>query len=291
MKKILVTGATGLLGKSLVPRLKKINAKVYTQSLKSPGSDFMLDLSDRDKVHNTLNNIMPNIIINLAALTNVDYCEEHPNDAFLANSCSVVNIVSWILKTKKVCFLIHISTDHLYDGIGPNLENAINIKNVYALSKYSGEIAASLIPSTIIRTNFLGHFELSKSKNFVDWLYNALKRQEEIQLFSDIFFSPLALTTLIDMLILIIEYQPIGTFNLGSNEGMSKAQFGFYFANKLNLISDNIKEVKSENIEFLKASRPKDMRMNSKKFEKLMNIKLPTLSEEIDKLVKLYEYE
>jgi len=291
MKKILVTGATGLLGKSLIPRLKKINAKVYTQSLKSPGSDFMLDLSDRDKVHNTLNNIMPNIIINLAALTNVDYCEEHPNDAFLANSCSVVNIVSWILKTKKVCFLIHISTDHLYDGIGPNLENAINIKNVYALSKYSGEIAASLIPSTIIRTNFLGHFELSKSKNFADWLYNALKRQEKIQLFSDIFFSPLALTTLIDMLILIIEYQPIGTFNLGSNEGMSKAQFGFYFANKLNLISDNIKEVKSENIEFLKASRPKDMRMNSEKFEKLMNIKLPTLSEEIDKLVKLYEYE
>jgi dTDP-4-dehydrorhamnose reductase len=77
----------------------------------------------------------------------------------------------------------------LYDGIGPHLENSINIKNVYALSKYSGEIAASLVPSTIIRTNFLGHFELSKRKNFADWLYNALKKQEEIQLFSDVFFS------------------------------------------------------------------------------------------------------
>jgi dTDP-4-dehydrorhamnose reductase len=291
MKKILVTGATGLLGKSLVPRLKKIDAKVYTQSLKSPGSDFMLDLSDRDKVHNTLNNIMPNIIINLAALTNVDYCEEHPNDAFLANSCSVVNIVSWILKTKKVCFLIHISTDHLYDGIGPNLENTINIKNVYALSKYSGEIAASLVPSTIIRTNFFWRFDLSKRKNFVDWLYDALKKQEEIKLFSDVFFSPLAISTLIDMLFLIIEYQPVGTFNLGSNEGMSKAQFGFYLANKLSLSSDKIKEIKSETAEFLSASRPKDMRMNSNKFENLMNLKLPTLTEEIDKLVKAYKYE
>ena len=162
MKKILVTGATGLLGRNLVPRLKKIDAKIYTQSLRSPGSDFILDLSERDKVHKTLDSIMPNIIINLAALTDVDHCEENPNDAFLANSCSVVNIVNWILKTKKACFLIHISTDHLYDGIGPHLENSINIKNVYALSKYSGEIAASLVPSTIIRTNILGHFELSK---------------------------------------------------------------------------------------------------------------------------------
>ena len=66
-----------------------------------------------------------------------------------------------VLREFKDIFLIHISTDQLYSGEGPHIENKINPLNVYALTKRLGEIEASKVPSSILRTNFVvSHYRI-----------------------------------------------------------------------------------------------------------------------------------
>jgi dTDP-4-dehydrorhamnose reductase len=276
---ILVTGSTGLLGSSLVPYLSKIGYRIITQS-RSIGADVIIDMTDYDNVSKKLNQINPNIIINLISHTSVEECEENPNLAYLANTKVVENIANWI-SINNTCHLIQISTDHLYDGIGPHIEKNVNLTNIYALTKYSAEIAASKVSSTILRTNFVGKSKTIKRESLSDWVYNSLTFRKKVQVLSDVLFSPLSIKSLIEIINKVIELRPIGVFNVGSNEGMSKSKFDFLLAKYLCLDSSNMEEIESNKATFLKAYRPKDMRLNNTKFELQLNIKLPKLKDEI----------
>ena len=80
-----------------------------------------------------------------------------------------------------------------------------------------------------------------------------------------------------------------GTFNLGSDNGMNKADFAFNFATALNLSTSNMKRVKVSDVKFLNAYRPKNMIMNLNKFKQKFNVKLPKLIEEIEFVAKDYK--
>jgi dTDP-4-dehydrorhamnose reductase len=287
MNKILVTGATGLLGSSLVPYLKKIGYEVVTHA-KTLQADLISDLANRVKTHEILERIQPNIIINLVSLTNVELCEEQINLAYLTNTRSVENLVDWIKITKSNCYLVQISTDHVYDGIGPHNEDNVTISNNYAFSKYAGDLAAQRISSTILRTNFIGRSQVSSRESLTDWVYNSMINGRQIQVLSDVYFSPLPITTLVKMIELIVQKKPIGIYNLGSNNGMSKADFVFRFAETLKLPINNITRIDSSRAKFLKAYRPKDMRMDCSKFENALGVKLPNLHDLIQPLTEEY---
>ena len=81
----------------------------------------------------------------------------------------------------------------------------------------------------------------------------------------------------------------VGIFNIGSNNGMSKADFAFLFANNLNLKNDNMKVISISDAKFIKTYRPKDMRLNLEKIETSMLISLPILADEITRVCKDYE--
>lgn len=288
MNKILVTGATGLLGSSLVPYLKKIGYEVVTHA-KTLQADLISDLANKVKTNEILEIIQPNIIVNLVSLTNVELCEEQINLAYLANTRSVENLVDWIKITKSNCHLVQISTDHVYDGIGPHNEDNITISNNYAFSKYAGDLAAQRISSTILRTNFIGRSQVSSRESLTDWVYNSMINGKQIQVLSDVYFSPLPITTLVQMIELIAQKKPIGIYNLGSNNGMSKADFVFRFAQSLKLPINNITRIDSSQAKFLKAYRPKDMRMDCSKFENTLGVKLPNLHDLIQQLTEEYD--
>jgi len=288
MNKILVTGATGLLGSSLVPYLKKIGYEVVTHA-KTLQADLISDLANKVKTHEILERIQPNIIVNLVSLTNVELCEEQINLAYLANTRSVENLVDWIKITKSNCHLVQISTDHVYGGIGPHNEDNVTISNNYAFSKYAGDLAALRISSTILRTNFIGRSQTSSRESLTDWIYNSMINGKQIQVLSDVYFSPLPITTLVQMIELIVQKKPIGIYNLGSNNGMSKADFVFRFVESLKLPINNIKRIDSSQAKFLKAYRPKDMRMDCSKFENALGVKLPNLHDLIQQLTEEYD--
>jgi dTDP-4-dehydrorhamnose reductase len=99
------------------------------------------------------------------------------------------------------------------------------------------------------------------------------------------------LSRLVEMIELSITKKPIGTFNLGSRFGMSKATFAFKFAQALALDETCLTPMDSVEATFLKTTRPKDMRMNSSKFELSMGVVLPSLAHEIECVARSYRAE
>ncbi len=282
-KKILITGAYGRLAKYLIPLLVK---KYLLFKIPKEKKGKKINLSIKKKVFKILDKVEPDYIINLAAFTDVSKCESNIIKAYESNYLIVKNICNWI-KIKKKGFLIQLSTDHLYDSNKPSKENDISIKNVYALTKYLGEIEASGIASTILRVNFISRSDLKKN-TLSDWVIKSIKKKKKIYLYKDVYFSPLYALNLAKIILKIIPLKIIGTFNLGAKNGISKSNFVKRFVKKLNLKLINY-EIISYKGKFLKVLRPKDMRMNVTKFEKKFKIPLPKINHEIDCLVNEYK--
>lgn len=289
-EKVLLLGSTGLLGSELKPFLDAKGYEVITHSHHA-GSQYQVDLTDERKVNELLSIVQPEIIVNLVGLTDVDRCETNPNQAYLLNVRVIENLAVWIRQADATCHLIQVSTDQVYDGIGPHTEDRVALRNYYAFSKYAGELAAASVPSTILRTNFFGRSHCSGRNSFTDWLYQSLSNGEQIKVFTDVLFNPLSMATLVEMIELVLREKPIGVFNLGTRQGMSKADFAFLFADEKTLPSSNMERVPSEQAGFLKAYRPKDMRMDCTNIERALNAKMPLLEDEVMRVARDYHAE
>lgn len=287
MAKVLVAGATGLLGSTLAPFLQKRGHQVICTGHRY-AADINLDLTCLEQTLGVLEDVTPDVIINLSALTDVDRCERHPNQAYLLNVKTIENLCSWIRSAGRACHLIQISTDQLYDGMGPHSEEKVTISNHYAMSKLAGEFAARTVNSTILRTNFVGRSNRNGRLSLTDWLYASLCASQTISVFDDILFSPLSISTLCHSIEQCVSRMPHGIFNLGSRDGMSKADFAFAFANALGLATTNLVRTRSSTLGPVYASRPSDMRMQYKKYEDLMELQQPRLIDEIGLLVNDY---
>jgi dTDP-4-dehydrorhamnose reductase len=287
LMKILLLGSTGLLGCTLSDCLVSPDDEVNTHG-RGNSAQYQADISSPKEAVNLLRKIQPDVIINLVGLTNVDLCETQPNQAYLLNVRTAENIANWIRHEKASCHLVHLSTDQVYDGINPHTEESVTLTNYYAFSKYAGELAAASVPSTILRTNFFGRSKCQKRVSLSDWLFRALSSGDPIEVFDDVLFSPLAMSTLSEMIELSLRNKPVGVFNLGSQEGLSKADFAFAFADELGLPKRAMKRTTSNQVTFLKTYRPKDMRMNSAKFEAALGVNLPNLRDEIKRVAKEY---
>lgn len=286
-KKLLLLGSSGLLGSRLVNFLNSNGYEVKTHS-RSGNTQYQADLNILSNANELLGMIAPRVIVNLVGLTDVDRCETEPNQAYLANVRSVENVATWIKNNESPCHLVQISTDQVYDGINPHAEDQVTLKNYYAFSKYAGELAASSVTSTILRTNFFGRSHCVNRASLTDWLFRSLSNGDFIQVFDDVQFSPLSMVTLSNIIELTVQKKPIGIYNLGSHKGMSKADFAFAFAEELGLSTRTMTRTLTGQVTFLKTYRPKDMRMDSSKLENMLGIKLPLLRDEIKQVAKEY---
>lgn len=286
--KILVLGATGLLGSTLVPYLKKHDYNIITHARKKGSADVLFELDDWNASFNCLNSIVPDVIVNLVGLTSVEDCQQQPNLGYLANTRTVENLVRCIKQWQSPCHLIQLSTDHVYDGTGPHKEDQVTLTNNYALTKYAGEIAARQVDSTVLRTNFVGRSKVKTRESLTDWVCKSLTEGIKVRVLSDVLFGPLTMDTLSSLIKLVINKKPLGVYNLGSKGGMSKADFDFYFAEKLGLQVSLMTRIESSEAKFFNTYRPKDMRMDCSRFEKLFDLELPDLRDEIEKATEDY---
>jgi dTDP-4-dehydrorhamnose reductase len=277
MKKLLLIGSTGLLGSSLHRKLKnKFNITTVTRS--TPGSDYNVDLSSKDKSYELFDKINPDFIVNLAAITNVDQCESDINLAYLVNTRIAENIACYS-NSKNSLFIVHISTDHIYNQSGSNEEDVV-ILNSYAMTKYCAEKSFSKNNAVVLRTNFFGKSLSSKSEGLCDSIYKSVHTGNEIKLFNDVFFSPLSIDSLGNVILVCLEKKIPGIYNVGSKGGMSKEKFLKKFL-ELSGVSDfKYKSISIDEINLM-TPRPKDMRMNVDLFEKTYNYSLPRLINEI----------
>jgi dTDP-4-dehydrorhamnose reductase len=285
---ILLLGSTGLLGAQIHLYLKERGHSVYSVSRNGP-SDLQVDVGDRAKLAEKLAAKQFDVVLNLIALTSVDICESNPNEAFVSNVRTVENIVNWISEYSPTAHLIQISTDHVYNGLGPHEEDEVTIVNTYAMTKFAGELAAKIIPATILRTNFIGKSMKSGVNGLSDWLFTSLINGKKVEVLTDVFFSPVSIKTLCSTISKVVELRPVGIFNLGSRSGMSKAEFSYEFARRLNLDLRQITDIDSLRANFHVVTRPKDMRMDSSKLEEVLELSFPSFIDEIRKVADEYK--
>lgn len=279
---ILVLGAHGLLGSRLVADLLQLGQVVL-----APTSSEV-NLTEMNQIALYLNRYRPNTIINLVALTDVDYCEKNPAEAFLKNAKTVANVFQALRHSQLKTHVVHMSTDQLYEGINPNTETEISLVNYYGYSKYVGELLAEPSSCTIIRSNFFGRSIHSERKSFTDWLFESLILKQQTYVFEDIFFNPISIGKLIEYIIIMCKERKYGVFNVGSKYGCSKADFAFSFAKFLNLDTSNLIRISVDQFGNSRALRPKNMLMDCSKFETTFGLTVPALLEQIEHVATEY---
>jgi dTDP-4-dehydrorhamnose reductase len=283
--RVLVIGSTGLLGATLVGTLQARGFEVLRHG--RSGAEWTADLTDFDGARTLLQATRPDAVVNLAALTNVDRCESHPQEAYASNTRIVETIAAALQAVGPRAHLVQISTDQLYDGTGPHAERDVTLTNYYAFSKYAGELAAQVVDSVILRTNFFGRSRHPARRSFSDWLVESVQQGRPLQVFDDVLFSPLSLDRLSGLICQVIDRRMQGVFNLGSHDGLSKADFCFSLARALGLPTSGMTRASSSSSP-LNAYRPKDMRMDCSRFEAAVGSRLPTLTEEIESMRSIY---
>lgn len=214
------------------------------------------------------NNI--SIIINCTGYTNLEKCEKYKENAIIINYKIVKNITDVCLKNNIK--LIHISTDHLFDGKKKIYTEKSKMKpvNMYAKTKIMAEnyIKKNLKNFLILRTNF---FLNSKGKNtFLDFIIKKLKEGNKIYCWDNIFFSPLHVLNLIKLSNFLILNKKVGIFNLSCNQSLSKYEFAVKIAKYLKFDTNLI-----EKTPFKKGivKRSQNMTLCNKKIKRLLNKK------------------
>jgi dTDP-4-dehydrorhamnose reductase len=223
--KILITGSNGLLGQKLMRLLVAHgNMEITAVSRGKNRLDFTkgysfasIDIADRTATMNILQKHRPDVIINTAAMTNVDHCELNQTDCWTANVTSVENLVAACQQTNS--FLIHISTDFIFDGTkGPLTENAQpNPVNFYGESKLAAEnvIMESNLNYAIARTVLVYGVvpDMSRS-NIILWVKENLENGKAIKVVDDQWRTPTLAEDLAQGCYLIARKRARGVFNI-----------------------------------------------------------------------------
>ena len=288
--RVLITGASGLLGYTLCSHFSKnhtVTGVCYSHSIGLDNvREIQLDLADTEgflKATKAIKALRPEIIIHTAGLTSVDQCEANPQQAKLLNVQMTEQVTQLAIKIGAK--MVHISTDHLFDGILPLVDEATPVKpiNVYARTKAEAEVVALKAEGAlIIRTNFYGKGRPWRS-SFSDWLFENLVAGKPVNLFCDVFYSPIAMVHLAELLDILTEKKATGVFNVASPERISKYEFGIRLARKFKLNVDSIHQVSIDSMS-LGAPRPRDMSLSVHKLTEFLGFSPPGVQSGIETL-------
>ena len=257
MKTVLITGSNGLLGQKLVAQLQKDpNYKLIATSKGvnriSSISGFIyeeLDITNSAEVANICKKYRPDVLINTAAMTNVDACEDDKEGCWKMN----VNAVEYLLAAceKHNTHLIHLSTDFVFDGEdGPYSEGDIpKPLSYYGESKFASEKVLQnseykkwAIARTII---VYGLVEQMSRSNIVLWAKGALEKGDPINVVDDQFRSPTLAVDLAKGCILIADKQAKGIYHLSGKDMMSILELVYRVADFYELNKSSISAIKS----------------------------------------------
>ncbi|MEX1192890.1 MAG: SDR family oxidoreductase [Brumimicrobium sp.] len=276
--RILITGSNGLLGQKLVDYCTSNKIIFLATSLgnnrnsKCPENRFKsLDVTNLNQIDEVCSDFKPTHIINTAALTNVDQCE---NDR---NKCEKINVtaVGYLLDVaqKHNCHLQQLSTDFIFDGEKGNyLEtDQPNPLNEYGKSKLKAEeliLNAGYDNYSIVRTTVVyGVAENLSKSNIVLWALSELKKKNQLTIVNDQFRAPTFANDLANGCMKIIEKDKQGIFNIAGPKTYSIHELISQVAEYLDVPKGLVVPINSKTLNQT-AKRPKNSGLNLIKAKK-----------------------
>ena len=227
-KKVLITGAFGQLGNAVLKRFQDVEilaTDIFIPPLSS-GSFSMeiLDVTKSEDVVKVLKRFQPDVVLNLAAMTNVDGCEANPEVAEKINSGGVRNF----LEVFGGMF-IQISSDYVFNGkAGPYDEEDIpDPINVYGRTKLDSDKFVMQYQNSwcIVRTNVVFDYSKYSDASFVKWVINSLQNNKQIRVVHDQWNNPTWTYALADILGVIVEKESVGLYHYGGAEQINRLEF------------------------------------------------------------------
>lgn len=279
--RILITGSNGLLGQKIVRYCNdnKINFLATSTGVNRNSecrSDHYhpLDITNKEEVESVLLVYKPTHIINTAALTNVDKCEENVELCNEINVEGVRNLLEYARNNN--CHLQQISTDFIFDGEKGDYseDDEPNPLSEYGKSKLNAELL--IINSgydyySIVRTSVVyGTGENLSKSNIVLWAIEELKNEKSLKIVDDQFRAPTYAMDLAIGCMKILELKKTGVFNLAGPKVLSMFDFVSQIAEYLNVPAELVSSIKTPDLN-QRAPRPKNSGLNLGKAKKVLD--------------------
>jgi dTDP-4-dehydrorhamnose reductase len=285
-KRALITGGSGLLGSNIVRAIAKdfqVFATYNSNYSLIPGCNFCpLDIRDNNNVFSVFQDINPHLVVHAAALAKVDYCEDHQEEAWAINVEGTENIAKASRDVRAK--LVYISTDSIFDGKKGmySEEDTPSPVNVYARTKLEGEKRVQRMnpDNIIIRTAFYG-WSLHNKTSLAEWVVTSLRDRKTINMFNDVFFSPIFTGDLIEIIVKMYHKEIRGVYHVGGRERCSKYAFGLQIAESFGLNVDNIHSSSIASVG-LRTPRPRDISLNIAKISRDLDAKMPSVKEGVE---------
>jgi dTDP-4-dehydrorhamnose reductase len=295
----LIVGAGGQLGEK-VGQIAKLRGHYVIAGFKTraPETNFpetiILDKTKKDDVERTISKLKPDVVVDTAALHNVDYCESHLDEAMSVNRDGTANLA--LASSKSHAKFIFISTDFVFDGEGaPYSEQLIpRPLSVYAKSKLEGEEATLSLnrnsvvcrPSVIYSWVKLSKIQLSDSSsgkplNFGAWLVSQLEAKKDVRIVTDQITSPTLADDLAGAILKIAESTATGIFHTAGATPLSRYDFSVRLAKRLDLEKNLIHPIESSQLRQL-AKRPMNSSLLSERIKRELGYSMMDIDQALD---------
>jgi dTDP-4-dehydrorhamnose reductase len=253
--KIMILGANGFTGRRILKRLSSkhqvLACSLHPDILPEEGYDFhILDMQNVDATDALLNNFRPDVIINASAMSVVDYCEQHPEEAYALNVTAVKHLAEYSLSNS--CRLIHLSTDFVFDGTATEAyteTDTTNPINYYGKTKQWSEevIEQACTNYAIARIEVVyGKPFTGQHGNIVHLVKTRLQNGQSIRVVSDQFRSPTWVEDIARAIESLLSDKYQGIYHICGGETMSVADIAYRVAKHFGLDTSLIQPVTTE---------------------------------------------
>jgi len=276
--KFLITGARGQLAKEFIALFQK---KSYSFVALSKNE---LDVSNFEKVYQTVKEIKPDIIINCSAYNQVDLAEKEKHLAYKVNAIGVYNLAIAARETKAK--LVHYSTDYVFDGTKVGFyveEDEPNPLSEYAKSKLQGEILLREVLENFLL--FRVSWVYGKgTQNFLYKIEEWAKKQEVLKIVVDKFSVPTSTKTIVEVTLKALDAGLTGLYHLTNSGYASRYEWAKeYF--RLKGINKLIYPALQADFN-LPTKRPKWSVMSNEKISKALGMTIRDWREELKSLIE-----
>ena len=286
--RILITGAFGQLGYALQTTLSKNSdyELICTgRNILEGQEGIPIDIRNQVGLKEVINSTSPDLVVNLAAMTNVDACEKNPKLAGEINVAGLQHICDSF--SGKI---IQLSTDYVFDGkAGPyNEEDQVCPVSIYGKTKLASEhiLLDSNLNNLVVRGNVLYDYSSHTNASFLNWVVLSLKEGKEIKVVEDQYNNPTWTQSMADIIYLCISNDINGIIHWGDADHLSRYDFSKIIAEKFSLDSSLITPILTEELEQI-ARRPLQSGLIADKLINMLEVIPPSINDCLDEIISL----